>query len=104
MFYSFQNALLDLLGETVPIDGNISQNKEPNKSSTNNQDLLDLLGDLDVTIQTPIPNQDLTNPTSEAHNLNNNNLFLNSSNPSSSRFLVDGLLNSQPANSGNFSF
>ncbi|XP_049816900.1 AP-1 complex subunit gamma-1 isoform X3 [Schistocerca nitens] len=83
------NALLVLLGGSDSNEGDIVNSvptTETIKTTTvdNNQDLLDLLGGLDVG-----------NPTPSPATLQNNNSIIFNSNPTSN-FLVDGLLNSQP--------
>ncbi|KDR11247.1 AP-1 complex subunit gamma-1 isoform X2 [Zootermopsis nevadensis] len=79
------NALLVLLGGADSVENDVTHQKEPSKpASTDNQDLLDLLGGLDLNSSAPVP----------VAVQNNNNILHNTN--QSSNFLVDGLLNNEP--------
>ncbi|PNF30356.1 hypothetical protein B7P43_G13425 [Cryptotermes secundus] len=79
------NALLVLLGGADNAESDITRQTETSKpASTDNQDLLDLLGGLDLNSITSAP----------VAPQNNSNILLNTN--QSSNFLVDGLLNSEP--------
>lgn len=91
----FQNALLDLLGTSDSMDfkpADTTPSLTNHTVSTNNQDLLDLLGGLDMNPTTPVLDAGL----GLFNNLtNNNNSTLIFNNQNNSNFLVDGILNSQ---------
>lgn len=79
------NALLVLLGGGDTSENDITRQTETSKPvSSDNQDLLDLLGGLDLGNTTP----------AAVVVQNNNNILFNTN--QSSNFLVDGLLNSEP--------
>lgn len=79
------NALLVLLGGPDNTESDVTHQTETSKpASTDNQDLLDLLGGLDLSSITPAP----------VALQNNSSILLNTN--QSSNFLVDGLLNSEP--------
>lgn len=91
------NALLDLLGGTDGSDLDIINSTETisttnNQQVSSNQDLLDLLGGLDMTPTTPVVEPTLGFINNLTNNNNGTVLFTNNQN---SNFLVDGLLNSQ---------
>ncbi|XP_069685392.1 AP-1 complex subunit gamma-1 isoform X2 [Periplaneta americana] len=80
------NALLVLLGGADTGETEATRQTESSKpASTDNQDLLDLLGGLDLSTSNPAPVTTIQN---------NNNILFNTN--QSSNFLVDGLLNSDP--------
>lgn len=80
------NALLVLLGGSDNMENDILHTTEVSKpASSDNQDLLDLLGGLDLSMTTPVNNP----PQMTVEN--NSGIFNSNSN-----FLVEGLLSNQP--------
>ncbi|GLH15586.1 AP-2 complex subunit alpha [Gryllus bimaculatus] len=82
------NALLVLLGGSEVIEeGGGDKVELPKSTGTDNQDLLDLLGDLDTS------GTGTANQVPQINVQNNNNILFTSN---QTNFLVDGLLSSQP--------
>lgn len=102
MFVFIQNALLDLLGTDTSEFNNTSNHQVASQpSGGNTQDLLDLLGGLDIsTNSTPAPVAISTGPTENSlgliNNITNNNNLLN--NTTNSNFLMDGIFNTVQPN------